>query len=492
MTINQPNPQRGTAVRKPATGVRPNPGAAPAPAAPAAGAGRPPAPRRPGAPAPGGARPPLRAAAPPPKPGKANKIMMLVIILLLGGMVAYGFIPRKGADGTSKPGLFLALAHKYGLFKGGAAKAEGTDPALPDLDRRYKRALEVRDRAKAFLDEQQKFAEKPELLTEVERNRVATELEKLRGEVELSVDDLGRIAGAGGKDTTVDAATAREEQKKQKAFCMDLGRTLVRWRGPKEQIFVKANEPEFVANKFNGKKPEEEKKEEKKDPNRLLTVVAPATPGDTPKPPDPGKPEPEKPKEEPKPEPKPEPEKPKPEAKPEPEKPKAEPEKPKAEPEKPKTEPEKPKEEPKAEPKPEPEKPKAEPKPEPEKPKPEPKPEPEKPKEEPKPEIKPEAKPEKAVDTVLADAEKLVIDGTPMVKEVIVASRSLPDDAEKLKTLAMKVETAQAFFIKARDTYASVKETAPASADVTTKMAKIEKILSILQNAGDGIKSKLK
>jgi hypothetical protein len=56
----------------------------------------------------------------------------------------------------------------------------------------------------------------------------------------------------------------------------------------------------------------------------------------------------------------------------------------------------------------------------------------------------------------------------------------------------MKLETAQAFFIKARDTYSSVKDDAPASADVAAKLTKIEKILELLQKAGDGIKSKLK
>jgi hypothetical protein len=485
MTMNQPNPQRGTGVRKPGTAVRPNPAAAPAPA-PAAAAGRPPAPRRPGAPAPAGARPAIRPApAQPQGSGKLGKIMLLVIIFLLVGMVGYGFIPRgKDKDGNSKPGLFMALLNKY--FPGTAAKGkEGEEAQLPDLDRRYKRALDSRDRAKAFLDEQQKFADSPDKLTELERKRVVDELEKLRAEVESGTDDLARVTAAGGKETKVDAATATEEQKKQKAFAMDLGKSLVKWKGPLGEIFTKAGGPEFVANKFSEKKPEE-KKEEKKDPKRGETVVAPASPNDIPKPPT----EPEKPKEEPKPEPKPEPEKPKPEPKPEPEKPKPaepkpEPEKPKAEPkpepEKPKPEPEKPKP---AEPKPEPEKPKAEPKPDAEKPK----AEPEKPKEEPKP----EPKPEKKIDVVLAEADKLVLDGTPMVKDVIGASKNPPEDLEKLKTLSMKVETAQAFFVKARDTYASVKDEAPASADIAAKMAKIEKILSILQNAGDVIKSKMK
>jgi hypothetical protein len=474
MALNQPNPQRGTE-RRPGTGVRP----APAPQAPPAaqgGANRPTG-RRPGAPpAPGGAaRPPIRSAAQQQGSGKAGKYILLTIIVLLVGMVGYGFVPRgKNPDGSSKPGLFMALLNKY-LPK---AKADNSAEELPDLDRRFSRALEWREKAKTYVDEQTaKFKEKPEALTEVERGRVADEIERHRVQVESGTDDLARVVAANGQGTKIDAATAKEEQKKQKAAAMELGQTLIRWRGPLDKIFSKSDEPEFVARKFDAKKPEEGKPEEKKDPRRGAgqSVVAPLDPKDAPKlPPPPA--EPEKPKEEPKPaEPKPEPEKPKPaEPKPEPEKPK---------PAEPKPEPEKPKEEPKPEPKPEPEKPKpAEPKPV------EPKPEPEKPKEEPKP----EPKPEKKVDVILAEADKLILDGTPMVKEILGATRNLPEDQEKLKTLAMKTETAQAFFLKARESYLGVKDAAPESANVPATLTKIEKILDLLQKASDGIKSKMK
>lgn len=483
MAINQPNPQRGTGVRKPGTSVRPNPAAPPA--APSAGVNRPTS-RRLGAPAPSASRPPLRSSPPPRSGGSgANKIIMIVIILLLAGMVAYGFLyPRKDANGNPKPPLFIALANKYGFLKAKGG-AEGADPSLPDLDRRFRRALDSRNRAKTFLDDQQKFADAPDKLTEVERKRVVDELEKFRDEVESGTDDLARVAAAEGKNTSIAAGTAKEEQKAQKAFAMELGKALIKWKGPKEAIFAKASAPEFVANKFSPPKTEEKKPEEKKDPRRGETVVAPANPSDIPKPPA----EPAKPKEEPKGE----PEKPKEEAKPKPAESKPEPEKPKPEPaaEKPKPEPEKPKEVAKADP----EKPKPEPAPAPEKPKPEPekpKAEPEKPKEEPKAEPKPEPKPEKKVETVMAEADKLIIDGTPLAKDVIAASRTLPSDPEQLKTLLMKLETAQSFFVKARESYSSLKDEASVPADLAAKLAKIEKILSILQNAADGIKSKMK
>jgi hypothetical protein len=356
----------------------------------------------------------------------------------------------------------------WGLLpKPGAEKPAGAEGPVVGLDGKYQFALDVRKRAQAFIEDQQKFKDQPQALTDVEIHRVLGELEKFRDEVYLSVDDLGRVADANGKDTAIAADTAREEQKKQKAFAMELGQQVMKWKGPKDQIFASASAPEFVANKFTPPDPSK-KPEEKKDPNRLLTVVAPANPNDVPKPVEPPKEEPKP--AEPKPaEPKPEPEKPKPaELKPEPEKPK---------PVEPKPDPEKPKEEPKP----------AEPKPEPEKPKPaEPKPEPEKPKEEPKP----EPKVEKKVDVVLAEADKLVLDGTPLAKDVIGGARNLPTDPEKLKTLSMKAETAKAFFVKARETYAGVKDSAPESADVAAKMAKIEKVLALLQNAADAIDSK--
>jgi hypothetical protein len=514
MALNPQNPQRGTGVRKEATGVRPAvpapaaarpatsrvPAQAPAPArpatsrvpaqapAPAPAAARPaPGARRPGAPAPGGAaRPPLRSGAVAAKQGgSGTKYLMLVIIILLAGMVGYCFIPLGG-----KPPLAIRLARMWGLMKKPAAGGEAAseEAAAPvGLDGRYKAALAIRDRAQSFVaDQEQKYKDNPQTLTESDIKHVKEELENYRNQVYLGVDDIAKVVAANGKDTTIAADAAKEELKKQRDAAMALGKALIQWNRSKDQIFAKSDE--FVTQKFNPTPAPDPKPAEKRDPKSLLTVVAPASPNDIPKPPDPPKedpkpaepkPEPEKPKEDPKPE----PEKPKPEpAKPEPEKPK--PAEPKPEPEKPKPEPEKPKEDPKP----------AEPKPEPEKPKPaEPKPEPEKPKEDPKPaEPKPEPKAEKKIDVVLAEADKLIVDGSPMVKEVIGAAKNLPDDTEKLKTLAMKAETAQAFFVKARDAYAGVRDGAPESADIAGKMAKIEKILALLQNAADAIKSKMK
>ena len=498
MTLNSSNPQRGTGVRKAATGVNPavpapaaRPATARVPAVAPASAARPATGRRPGAPALGGAaRPPLRSgsAAAPKGGGKGTKYLMLTIIVLLLAMVAYACIPLGG-----KPPLAIRLAKMYGLIKKDTGAAAPEEAVAVGLDARYSAAIKVRERAQAFLgDQEQKFKDAPQTITDVDVKHVLEGLEKFRDEVYLGVDDIGKVVAANGKDTTISADAAKEEQKKQKTAAMDLGKALQKWKGPKDQIFSKSDD--FVANKFSSTPPAEpEKPREKRDPKSLLTVVAPANPNDVPKPPDP-------PKEDPKPaEPKPEPDKPKADPKPEPEKPKPEPEKPK--PVEPKPEPEKPKEDPKPEPekpKPEPEKPKpAEPKPEPEKPKEEPKPEPEKPKPaEPKPEpekpAEPKPEPKAKIDVVLADADKLVLEGSPMAKDVIGASRNLPSDPDKLKTLSMKAETAQAFFIKAKDTYTGIKDIAPDSADVAGKIAKIDKILALLQNATDAINSKRK
>src|SRR6185295_362924 len=174
MTMNEQNPQRGTGVRKAATGVRPAvPAAPPAPAArPATGrvpavapaarsaTGRVPAvapaaeaPRaasgtakRPIGAAPGGAsRAPLRSGGAPQQGGsKGTKYLMLTIIVLLLGMVAYVFIPIGG-----KPGLAIRLARSQGWIKKDSDK-----PAEPDapvgLDAKYKAALAIRERAQNF------------------------------------------------------------------------------------------------------------------------------------------------------------------------------------------------------------------------------------------------------------------------------------------------------------------------------------------------------
>src|SRR5881394_1558541 len=132
MTMNPQNPQRGTGVRK-ATAVRPNPAVAPGPAPAPSGSQRPTG-RRPGAPAPAGARPALRSAPQQQGSGKLGKYMLLTIIVLLIAMVAYGFVPRRAADGSSKPGLFMALVKKY--LPKSSDKGEEAGPVT--LDSSYK------------------------------------------------------------------------------------------------------------------------------------------------------------------------------------------------------------------------------------------------------------------------------------------------------------------------------------------------------------------
>ncbi len=172
---------------------------------------------------------------------------------------------------------------------------------------------------------------------------------------------------------------------------------------------------------------------------------------------------------------------------PKPEPPKMEP--PKEEPKKEEPKPEPPKEEPKKEEPPKPEPPKEEPKKE--EPKPEP-PKPEPPKEEPKKEEPPKEPPPKAADAVLEGAEKLVIDGSVIFKELVEAMQQLPDDPARLKALLRRQEEAVALFTRARETYLSVREKAPAEAKVDEKLGKVEKILARLQNYGERIKSKLR
>jgi len=114
------------------------------------------------------------------------------------------------------------------------------------------------------------------------------------------------------------------------------------------------------------------------------------------------------------------------------------------------------------------------------------------PKEEPKKEEPPKEPPPRTADKVLAEAEKLVIDGGVIAKELVEAMKQLPEDEARLKALLRRQEEAVSLFVKARETYLSLGDKAPPEAKVDERLAKIEKILALLQKYGDEIKSKLK
>lgn len=96
------------------------------------------------------------------------------------------------------------------------------------------------------------------------------------------------------------------------------------------------------------------------------------------------------------------------------------------------------------------------------------------------------------VDKLLAEAEKLVIDGSVIVREISGVVKNLPDDVDRLKTLLQKNDDATGIFVKARDTYVMAKERAEDSAAVEQKIAKIDNVLDYLRKVADRIKGKLK
>jgi outer membrane biosynthesis protein TonB len=109
------------------------------------------------------------------------------------------------------------------------------------------------------------------------------------------------------------------------------------------------------------------------------------------------------------------------------------------------------------------------------------------PKEEPRKEPPP-----KSVDVVLAEADKLLVDGSAIFREMVQASKQLPDDQGQLQALLKRQEEGMALFTRAREAYLSVKDKASPESKVEERLGKIEKILGLLQKYGDGIKSKLK
>jgi hypothetical protein len=118
-------------------------------------------------------------------------------------------------------------------------------------------------------------------------------------------------------------------------------------------------------------------------------------------------------------------------------------------------------------------------------------------KEEPKKEEPPREEPKKepppkSVDVVLAEADKLLVEGSVIFREMVQVSKELPDDPNQLKVLLKRQEEGMALFTRAREAYLSVKDKASPEAKVEERLGKIEKILVLLQKYGDGIKSKLK
>jgi hypothetical protein len=97
-----------------------------------------------------------------------------------------------------------------------------------------------------------------------------------------------------------------------------------------------------------------------------------------------------------------------------------------------------------------------------------------------------------ATDTLLAEAERLRLHGWVLLREVMEAMKTPPEEPEKLKTLFLDLESASALLTRSREIYLSAKEKAsdPASIDETVSI--LGRILDIAARQSVSIKSRLK
>jgi hypothetical protein len=93
---------------------------------------------------------------------------------------------------------------------------------------------------------------------------------------------------------------------------------------------------------------------------------------------------------------------------------------------------------------------------------------------------------------VLGEAQKSVIEGAALAKQ-IAEGLALPSlNEEQLKTLLAKKEVAVSYLTGAKETYTVNKDKAPDPAAVERRLGLIEKVLGNLQKYGEEIKSKMK
>jgi hypothetical protein len=120
--------------------------------------------------------------------------------------------------------------------------------------------------------------------------------------------------------------------------------------------------------------------------------------------------------------------------------------------------------------------------------KPEPKPEPTPPPAPPEPPRPPEPQPAE----VIARTDALVKESSSLALRVIQAADSLPEAEDALRSLLETCERAIEGLGRAREAYRSVRDKAPDPAAIDGSLGKLEKLLGILQNHRDAIKSKMK
>jgi DNA-binding protein H-NS len=106
----------------------------------------------------------------------------------------------------------------------------------------------------------------------------------------------------------------------------------------------------------------------------------------------------------------------------------------------------------------------------------------------PKP-AKAEERPDKAL---LAEAERLKVEGWVLLRDVVVAMKTPPEEQETLKTLFLKVDSATALLTKAREGFLSAKEKASDPASIDETISILGRVLGIADRYSESIKSRLK
>lgn len=110
----------------------------------------------------------------------------------------------------------------------------------------------------------------------------------------------------------------------------------------------------------------------------------------------------------------------------------------------------------------------------------------------PPPPAEPPRPPEPRPQEVLAQADALVKENSDLALRVIQAVGSLPEAQEALHSLLETCERAMEGLGRARDSYRGVRARVPDPSALDQSLEKIEKLLGILQNHRDAIKSKMK
>jgi hypothetical protein len=105
---------------------------------------------------------------------------------------------------------------------------------------------------------------------------------------------------------------------------------------------------------------------------------------------------------------------------------------------------------------------------------------------------KPTATEERPEKTLLAEAEKLKVEGWALLREVIVAMKTPPDDPEALRTLFLDLESASALLTKSREVFLLAKEKGSDPAAIDETVSILGRVLDVAARHLESIRTRLK